>query len=163
MATHVSHANRFSHFAGLPTEKNTTNQTDGTNASTLCWRAENLSARARRRRRDRFSRFALRLRRARRRCSRSGLCAGGEFGAFLEPGLIILRCIDHQCAFHSVMAEATQLGANHFIASGLDRRKPNRMSEPGIASPAIRMSGIKKSWITSLEESSAITGRSTGT
>ena len=59
------------------------------------------------------------------RRGRSCLCSG-EFGAFFQPRLIILRCIDHQCAFHSVMAEAAQLAANHFIAPSLNWRKPDR-------------------------------------
>src|SRR5438093_12167879 len=37
------------------------------------------------------------------------------------------------------------------------------MSEPGIASAAMRMCGKQKLWITSFEESSMISGRLTGT
>src|SRR5262245_20353665 len=61
-----------------------------------------------------------------RRARRGGaLRAAGEFGAFFQPCLVILRRIDDQCAFHSVMAEPTQLGANDFIGSRLNRREPD--------------------------------------
>ncbi len=65
-----------------------------------------------------------------RRRGWSCLCSG-EFGAFLQPRLIILRCIDDQCAFHSVMAKSAQLAANHFIAPGLDWSEPNRNERTG--------------------------------
>ena len=66
----------------------------------------------------RFARRALRGR------GRSCLCAG-KLGALFQPRLVILRCIDDQCAFHSVMAKPTQLSANHFIGSCLNRREPD--------------------------------------
>jgi hypothetical protein len=42
------------------------------------------------------------------------LRATGKFGALLEPCLVILRRIDHERPFHSVMAETAKLSANHF-------------------------------------------------
>ena len=51
-------------------------------------------------------------------CSGDGegaaLRATGKFGALLEPCLVILRRIDHERPFHSVMAETAKLSANHF-------------------------------------------------
>src|ERR1700758_3945610 len=75
--------------------------------------------------RGRCRRFVLRLLRTRRCRRRKGLHATGEFSAFLQPGLVILRSIDHQRAFHSVMTETAQLGTNDFIRSGLNRREPD--------------------------------------
>src|SRR5437016_11119714 len=57
----------------------------------------------------------------RRSCLRAG-----KLGAFFEPCLVILRRIDNQCAFHSIMSKPTQLGADHFIRSSLNRREPDR-------------------------------------
>src|SRR4029077_20418626 len=53
------------------------------------------------------NRFARRTLRGR---GRSCLCAG-KLGAFFQPRLVVLRCIDDQCALHSVMAKPTQLAA----------------------------------------------------
>src|SRR5438876_1047175 len=50
----------------------------------------------------------------------------GEFGALFQPRLVILRRIDHECAFHSVMPKTAKLAANHFVGPGLYRRKPDR-------------------------------------
>ena len=52
------------------------------------------------------------------------MCTGGEFGAFLEPRLIVLRSIDNQCAFHSVMAKAAQLGANGLLLEDFSDSDP---------------------------------------
>ena len=57
--------------------------------------------------------------------------AGGQFSAFFQPRLIILRRIDHQCAFHPVMTKSAQLGTNYFVGSSLDWRKPNRNQGTG--------------------------------
>src|SRR5207249_10505580 len=71
--------------------------------------------------------FALRLRRSTRRWRRrSALRATRELGALFEPRLIVLRRIHHKRAFHSIMAEAAKLAANHFVGAGLDWREPDR-------------------------------------
>src|SRR6266480_4936 len=54
-----------------------------------------------------------------------------QLGAFFEPRLIILRCIDHQGAFHAVMAKTAKLGANYFVSAGLERREPHRNERTG--------------------------------
>ena len=49
------------------------------------------------------------------------VCVPESSSAFLQPGLIIRGCIDHERPFHAVMAEAAKLAANHFVGAGLDR------------------------------------------
>src|SRR5207248_10204490 len=99
--------------------------------STPLRKAKRLHLRSRRR--CRCSRLALRLLRCARRglrlrCTwrRGALRAPSQFGAFFQPRLIILGGIDHERAFHSVMAQAAQLTADHFVSPRFDRRKPNR-------------------------------------
>ena len=54
-----------------------------------------------------------------------------EFGAFFQPRLIILGRIDHERTFHSIMAEAAKLSANHFVGPGLEWREPDRNKRTG--------------------------------
>src|SRR4029077_6856862 len=66
------------------------------------------------------------------RCAwlRRSLCAS-QFGALLEPRLIILWCVDHQRALHSRMAKTAKLTANHFVGPGLDWSEPHRNKRTG--------------------------------
>jgi hypothetical protein len=54
----------------------------------------------------------------RRLCSR-------KFGAFLQPRFIIRRCIDNERAFHSIMPQTAQLGADHLVSPRLDGSEPD--------------------------------------
>ena len=126
---HVSHANRFNQRVDLPEfphfilEKITANGADFADGflvavalratrhkchfcvSTALRTAKRLQLRSRRCRRCRRLVFRLRLLRAWRRRRSRGLRATSKLGAFFQPRLVILRRIDNQCAFHSVMAK----------------------------------------------------------
>src|SRR5207249_6369579 len=70
--------------------------------------------------------FVLRLLLLRCPRRRGRLRAASELGALFQPRLIILGRVHHERAFHSIMAEAAKLSANHFVGPGLDWREPDR-------------------------------------
>ena len=57
--------------------------------------------------------------------------AASELGAFFQPGFEILWRIHYERAFHSIMAQTTQLRANHLVGPGFDGSEPDRNQRTG--------------------------------